>query len=144
MVDAFHRVATGAHRALFVGSKGRVSKTVMGMPVVELVTVGRKSGQRRTTMLTAPIIEDDRLVLVASFGGDDRHPAWYLNLRAQPEVEVTRGGRTRPMVARVVSAEERRELWPRIVSAYAGYDEYRKRTDRAIPVVMLEPTGGRS
>lgn len=139
--DAFHRVTTGMHRAVFSGSRGRVFGRAMGMPVVELVTVGRKSGKPRSTMLTAPIIEDDRLVLVASFGGDDRHPAWYLNLRDNPEVEVTYQGRTRRLVARTASAEERDELWPRITATFSGYAEYQRKTARQIPVVVLEPAG---
>lgn len=139
--DAFHKVTTGMHRAVFSGSRGRVLGRAMGMLVVELVTAGRKTGKPRSTMLTAPIIEGDRLVLVASFGGDDRHPAWYLNLRDDPEVEVTYQGRTRRLVARTASAEERDELWPRITAAYHGYAEYQRRTARQIPVVVLEPAG---
>lgn len=137
--DVAHKLATGAHRAVFTASKGRLFGRALGMPVVELVTVGRKSGKMRTTMLTAPIVDEDRMVLVASFGGDDRHPTWYLNLRANPEVRVTDGGTTRTMTARVASEEERAELWPRIVSTHPGYEQYQSKTDRTIPVVVLEP-----
>src|SRR4051812_12516344 len=71
--DVLLRVATGVHRALFTVSKGRLFGRVLGMPVVKLVTTGRRSGRERTTMLTVPIVDGERLVLVASFGGDDRH-----------------------------------------------------------------------
>ena len=99
----------------------------------------RKSGQRRTVMLTAPILEDDRIVLIASKGGDDRHPDWYRNLVDEPDVEITVGDTTWPMRARSASAEEKAELWPTVVEAYKGYAGYQKRTERDIPVVICEP-----
>jgi deazaflavin-dependent oxidoreductase (nitroreductase family) len=78
-------------------------------------------------------------VLVASKGGDDRNPDWYRNLTARPEVELTMDGRHRPMRARTATAEERDELWPRVVAAYKGYAAYQRRTDRDIPLVICEP-----
>ena len=69
----------------------------MGMPVLKLTTVGRKSGERRTTMLTSPLVEGDDVILVALFGGDDRHPAWYLNLVANPDAEIEIDGSKRLM-----------------------------------------------
>jgi deazaflavin-dependent oxidoreductase (nitroreductase family) len=109
------------------------------MPVVDLHTTGRKSGLPRSTMLTAPVIDGDRVVLVASKGGDDRDPDWYRNLMAHPEVELTMGSRRRPMLARQASAAEKAELWPRVVAAYQGYGGYQRRTERDIPLVILEP-----
>lgn len=109
------------------------------MPMIELHTRGRKSGKRRSIMLSAPLHGDGRFVLVASRGGDDRDPDWYSNLVAHPEVEVTVRGRTRAMRARTVSPEEKAELWPRIVAAYPGYAAYQRRTRRDIPVVVCEP-----
>ena len=76
---------------------------------------------------------------MASKGGDDRNPEWYLNLTANPGVDVTLNGTTTPMRARTASAEEKAELWPTIVAAYKGYAGYQKRTDRDIPVVICEP-----
>ena len=137
--DAFYKVGTGIHRAIFNVSKGRIFGRAFGMPLIELVTTGRRSGKARATMLSVPIIDGDRLVLVASFGGDDRHPAWYLNLRSNPEVRVTIAGLTRTMIARIATGEERAELWPRITSVYEGYARYQQRTERQIPVVILEP-----
>src|SRR5215204_2893418 len=87
--DAFYKVGTGIHRAIFNVSKGRIFGKAFRMPIVELVTTGRRSGKARATMLAVPIVDGGRLVLVASLGGDDRHPAWYLNLQANPEVRAT-------------------------------------------------------
>lgn len=139
--DVFYKVGTGIHRAIFNISKGRIFGRAFGMPIIELVTTGRSSGKARVTMLSVPIIDGDSLVLVASFGGDDRHPSWYLNLRANPEVRVTIGGSTRTMIARIATEEERAELWPQIISVFEGYARYQKRTERPIPVVILEPPG---
>ena len=137
--DLMARVVTGAHEAVFRASGGRLLSSCGGMPVLVLTTVGRKSGQPRSTMLTAPVRDGERLVLVASYGGDDRHPAWFLNLRDNPDVTVTMDGRTRPMRARVASPEEKADLWPRVVAAYQGYGGYQSRTSREIPVVIIEP-----
>ncbi|TDW77206.1 nitroreductase family deazaflavin-dependent oxidoreductase [Kribbella pratensis] len=137
--DRLYKVFTRLHLAVFLGSKGRLFGRAMGMPIVGLQTIGRRSGQRRTTTLAAPIVEDDRVVLVASFGGDERHPAWYHNLRANPAVQVTLRGRTRPLMARTATGTERSALWERIVAVYDGYGRYQDRTDRQIPVVVLEP-----
>ena len=139
--DTLHKVSTGGHRLIFKASKGRLFGRLLGMAVVELVTIGRKSGKKRRTMLTVPIAEPDRLVLVASFGGDDRHPTWYLNLRSNPRVQVTGVGRSRTMVGRTASDEERAELWPKIVASSPVYASYQKRTSRKIPVVLLERPG---
>jgi deazaflavin-dependent oxidoreductase (nitroreductase family) len=110
-----------------------------GMPAVELHTTGHTSGRRRSVMLTSPVYQPDRVVLVASKGGDDRDPEWYRNLVANPDVELTAMGTTRPMRARTATDEERAQLWPRIVRAYRGYGDYPRRTDRPIPVVIVEP-----
>ena len=110
----------------------------MGMPAVELHTTGRKSGRRRSVMLTSPVFEPDRLVLVASKGGDDRHPDWYRNLVAEPDVEITVEGELRPFRARTASPSEKAELWPKVVAAYKGYAGYQRRTTRDIPLVICE------
>ncbi len=109
------------------------------MPAVELRTVGRKSGKPRATMLTAPIVDGERVVLVASKGGDDRDPDWYRNLAAHPDIELTIAGERRSMQARTASAEEKADLWPKIVAAYKGYGGYQQKTNRDIPVVICDP-----
>jgi deazaflavin-dependent oxidoreductase (nitroreductase family) len=109
------------------------------MPVVELTTTGRKSGQPRTVMLTSPAEEGDAIVIVASRGGDDQHPAWFLNLRDHPDVEVAYAGKPKqPMRARVATPDERAALWPRVTAKYKGYANYQTKTDREIPLVLLE------
>jgi deazaflavin-dependent oxidoreductase (nitroreductase family) len=137
--DIGARLVTGFHEAVFRLTNGRLANRGFGMPVLVLTTAGRKSGKKRTTMLTSPVQDGDAVVLVASYGGDDRHPQWFLNLRDNPEVEITMDGRTRSMRARVASPEEKAELWPRVVEAYRGYGQYQRRTDRDIPLVICEP-----
>lgn len=126
------------HRLVLGLTGGRFPKRLGGMETLELHTTGRKSGQRRSTLLTTPLLDDRRLVLVASKGGHDQHPDWYLNLTTNPDVEITRGGRTRKMRARTASQEEKAELWPQIVSAFRGYAGYQQRSARDIPVVICE------
>lgn len=127
------------HRAALTLSGGRWPKRLLGMQPIELHTTGRKSGQRRSTMLTAPVYDPDRVVIVASKGGHSDHPDWYKNLSANPDVEVTVDGTTRPMVARTATTAEKADLWPRITTAYKGYDGYQRNTTRNIPVVIIEP-----
>jgi deazaflavin-dependent oxidoreductase (nitroreductase family) len=137
--DALARLISGSHEQLFKATSGRIGGNVAGMPALILATTGRKSGKVRKTMLTTPIQDGDAIVIVASYGGDNRHPAWYLNLRDNPDVEVTMRGTTRKMRARVASSEEKARLWPRVTEKYRGYAAYQKRTDRDIPLIILEP-----
>lgn len=139
MVEAGAWLLEHGHRTMLKLTGGRWPKRIMGMQPVELHTIGRRSGQRRSTMLTAPICEADRAVVVASKGGHSDHPDWYKNLRANPEVELTIADTTKPMRARTASESEKAELWPKLVAAYKGYDGYQRNTDRDIPVVILEP-----
>lgn len=139
MMDVVVKSMNAAHRAALKVTRGKLGKTVFGMTVVELHTTGRKSGQRRSVMLSSPIHEADRVVIIASKGGDDRHPDWYHNLVADPAVEITENGVTCPMRARTATPDEKAELWPEIVAAYKGYAGYQSRTDRDIPVVICEP-----
>src|SRR3954451_17868906 len=141
MKDLMARAGNVVHRAVVNVSGGRIGGTGFGMPVVELTTTGRKSGQRRSTMLTTPVHDDNRVERVASYGGDDRHPSWFLNLRDNPDVELKMRGKTRAMKARVASPHEKAELWPEVVGRYKGYAQYQTRTHRDIPLVILEPVG---
>ena len=128
------------HRSLLKISGGRLGWRAGGMPVVELTTRGRKSGQPRRVMLTSPVQEGDAIVIVASRGGDDTHPAWFLNLRDNPEVEVSlKGGPKQPMRARIADAGERARLWPKITADFKNYAQYQTKTEREIPLVFLEP-----
>ena len=139
LTDLGFKLTGRLHRAVLQLSGGRVGGTIAGMPVVELRTTGRTSGQQRSTTLTAPIADESRVVLVASKGGADRDPDWYRNLVANPEVEVIIAGRNRPLRARTASPQEKAELWPRVVAANPGYDNYQRRTQRDIPLVICEP-----
>jgi deazaflavin-dependent oxidoreductase (nitroreductase family) len=139
LADIGLKAMSRTHRAIVRLSGGRVLGSAFGMPAVDLHTIGRKSGRPRSTMLTAPVIDGDRVVLVASKGGDDRDPDWFRNLVANPEIELTMAGRRRPMRARRASAAEKAELWPRVVAAYQGYGGYQRRTGRDIPLVICEP-----
>jgi deazaflavin-dependent oxidoreductase (nitroreductase family) len=137
--DTAARIATGLHRVIYNASGGRLLNTGLGMPVVVLTTLGRSSGQPRQTMLTIPYRWDDKITLVASNGGDVREPNWCRNLRTNPDVEVTLKGETSKMRAHIATDAERADIWPKITGAHRNYDGYQKRTDREIPVVILEP-----
>lgn len=128
------------HRALIWITRGRVGWHLSGMPMLELTTIGRKSGEPRSTMLSSPMQPDTSYIVVASRGGDDKHPAWYLNLVANPAVEVVyQGGEKQHRVARVATAAERAELWPKITADHKNYGEYQVKTDREIPLIFLDP-----
>ncbi len=130
------------HRALLRLSGGRFGWTLLGMPVVELTTIGRKSGLPRSVMLTSPLQEGAVMVVVASRGGDDRPPAWLLNLEANAAVEVSvNGGTRKPWTARVATGEERARMWPVLTAHHRNYAAYQRKTDRQIPLVLLEPVG---
>jgi deazaflavin-dependent oxidoreductase (nitroreductase family) len=129
------------HRAVQKLSFGHLGWDALNMPVLELTTKGRKSGRPRSVMLTSPLQEGDTLVIVASRGGDDHHPAWFLNLRDDPNVEVRlKGEPSRRMHAQVATTEERARLWPQITSSHKNYAGYQTKTDREIPLVLLTPT----
>jgi deazaflavin-dependent oxidoreductase (nitroreductase family) len=134
------KVLNTVHKGLVKVSGGRIGRTAGGMPVVELTTTGRKSGQPRTVMLTSPVQEGDTIVVVGSRGGARDHPDWVLNLQKEPRVEVSfKGGARAPYTARVATAEERARLWPKATAAYKNYDSYQRKTDREIPLVLLDP-----
>jgi deazaflavin-dependent oxidoreductase (nitroreductase family) len=135
---ATFKIANVAHRLVLKVTGGRLGWRGAGMPVLQLTTIGRKTGEPRTVMLTAPIHDEDSLVVVGSRGGTDVHPAWVHNVRANPEVTVAMRGSTRAMRARVLGPEERAEVWPRVVEASPQYGEYQRKTDREIPLVVLE------
>jgi deazaflavin-dependent oxidoreductase (nitroreductase family) len=128
------------HRTVLAASFGKLGWNAGGMPVVELTTTGRKSGEPRSCLLTSPLQVGDTYVIVASRGGDDHHPAWFLNLQANPDVQVAIGGKPKaPRRARVATPEERAEMWPKITAKYKGYAGYQTKTTREIPLVLLEP-----
>jgi deazaflavin-dependent oxidoreductase (nitroreductase family) len=137
--DVVIRIMSALNVWLFRLSGGRLgAKFLGGAPVLLLTTTGRRSGQKRT----APVLylrDGERLVVVASKGGFSQHPAWYLNLAQNPDVEVEIGAERRPMRARAAGDAEKQALWPRLVTMYRDFDDYQARTEREIPVVLLEP-----
>jgi deazaflavin-dependent oxidoreductase (nitroreductase family) len=110
-----------------------------GQQVCLLTTTGRRSGQARTTPLMC-FPHGDGLVVIASNGGSDRYPAWYHNLTAHPQVTVQVGSDVRTMTARTATAEERAEIWPRVIARAKNFAGYEKKTRRVIPVVVLTPS----
>ncbi|MDJ0335845.1 nitroreductase family deazaflavin-dependent oxidoreductase [Salinibacterium sp. G-O1] len=137
-MNAMNRI----HRALIRLTRGRVGWHLSGMPMLELTTTGRTSGEPRSTMLSSPLQPGGSYVVVASRGGDDKHPAWYLNLVANPAVEVDyQGGGKQKRLARVATATERAELWSVVTADHKNYAQYQSRTDRQIPLVFLDPVG---
>jgi deazaflavin-dependent oxidoreductase (nitroreductase family) len=134
----FQRLFTKAHAGIYKLTKGKVGGKFGKSENVVLTTKGRKSGKPRTTPLVVTP-DGDRLLLVASNGGNDRAPDWYLNLVANPDVTILRGTTETKMHARTASAEERPDLWQKVVANYKGYDGYQTKTSREIPVVVCEP-----
>ncbi|QVQ54913.1 nitroreductase family deazaflavin-dependent oxidoreductase [Spiractinospora alimapuensis] len=111
---------------------------VRGTTVLLLTTTGRKTGEKHTTPLIYREI-DGRYVIVASNGGAENHPAWYLNIQADPAVVAQVGSEMFPALASTASDAERPMLWSEMTEVWPDYDDYQKTTDRIIPVVVLEP-----
>ena len=140
--DRFLKTMNGVHKGLLRLSGGRLGWTAADMPVLELTTTGRRSGRPRPVMLTSPLMDGDRIVIVASKGGEDTHPAWFLNLREDPQVTVSmKGAPGMSMLASIASPGERDRLWPIVVDEQARYGGYQENTEREIPLVLLEPAG---
>ena len=133
--------AMKGHTLVYRLSGGRIGHTFPGLPTMLLLDhVGAKSGTKRTSPLLY-IKDGDDLVLVASKGGYPRHPGWFHNLQAHPDTTVQVGSERREVHARVATPEERERLWPRVVESYGSYRDYQERTEREIPLVILEPRG---
>jgi len=128
---------------LYEGSGGTRGTTLRdtGLPVVIITNRGARSGKLRKTPVMR-VEHDGRYAAIASQGGAPTHPRWYYNLRAEPSVELQDGSRKQDMIAREVGGEERARWWERAVAAYPPYAEYQQRTDRQIPVFVLEPVDG--
>jgi len=124
------------HAFLYRATRGVVGGHMDGLDILLLHTRGRRSGEWRC--VPVPYFESGRdLLLIASFGGNDRHPAWYLNLRAHPEVELQVGGRKLGSRAETATGEERARLWQQVIDDQPRYADYQRKTSREIPVVVL-------
>jgi F420H(2)-dependent quinone reductase len=124
--------------ALYEATDGKEGGTLEGKPVVILTTRGRHSGALRKSPLMR-VEHDGRYVVLASLGGAPQHPVWYLNLEADPRVTLQDGAKVMELRARTATPQERAEWWPRAATAWPAYDDYQTKTDREIPVVILEP-----
>ena len=128
-----------AHQWVYDRSGGRIGASLAGRPMLLLRTVGAKTGQHRTAALLY-VRDGDDYAVIASKGGDDRHPGWYHNLRADPDVEIQVGTDTVPGRASVAEGDRRAQLWARADEVNKGqYEVYQSRTDRRIPVIVLTP-----
>ena len=123
---------------VYRASGGRLLGRVGQARVLVLTITGRRSGTPRTVPLLF-IPDGERFVIVASQGGHDTHPAWYLNLRAHPDATVRIGARVMPVTARDADAAEAERVWPELVAVYSRWEEYRLRTTRRFPIVFLSP-----
>jgi F420H(2)-dependent quinone reductase len=119
-------------------TRGRFVDGIGGAPFILLTTKGRKTGRLRTT----PVLylqDGSDLIVVASFGGNDMHPAWYLNLKQSPEAEIVIRGERRRVTSREITREEKKLIWPQLVKLYPQFDVYQQRTSREIPLLRLLP-----
>lgn len=125
------------HTRQYVESGGADGHDWNGVPALLLTTTGRKSGFRRRTALIYGV-DDAAYVVVASKGGAPDHPAWFLNLQATPDVDLQVGADVFAARARVTTGDERDRLWQALAQIWPAYDEYATKTDRQIPVVVLD------
>jgi deazaflavin-dependent oxidoreductase (nitroreductase family) len=131
------------HRALYSASDGRIGSHIWGLPIVLLTTTGRQTGRLRTVPLCS-LQQGESYVVIASYGGLDRSPSWWLNLQRDPHATLQLGNSTRNVVAREARDSERDLLWAEVTRIAPGYLGYERRTARTIPVVLLEPATGTS
>lgn len=138
----FVRLATrylGAlHRVLYSASGGRIGSRMWGLDILLLTTIGRRSGRARTVPLCS-LRDGENFVVIASYGGLDRSPSWWLNLQHEPRATARIGLKTYDVVAREATPIERERLWANVTARAPGYLDYQRRTARRIPVVLLEP-----
>jgi deazaflavin-dependent oxidoreductase (nitroreductase family) len=146
--DGTVRRLSSLHKAVFKLTRGRVGGRLVDNDMLLLTTAGARTGRGHTVPLLF-LGYDVSFVVIASYGGRDDHPQWYRNLRANPVASVQVGTRSTEVTARTASGEERSRLWRDVVRGYDQYRIYQSRTDREIPIVVLEPTvlplaGGRT
>jgi F420H(2)-dependent quinone reductase len=139
VISTMQRIGLNIHQWLYEKTDGRIGQSIGGRPMLLLRHVGAKTSKERTSALLY-VPDGDKYAVIASKGGDPKHPAWYHNLVAHPDVEIQIGRKTIPVRARVTEGEERERLWKRADEINkGGYTQYQSKTDRKIPVVVLEP-----
>jgi deazaflavin-dependent oxidoreductase (nitroreductase family) len=136
MRDRTAKQLSALHTLLYRATQGVLGRRLVKNDMLLLTTVGRRTNKPHTVPLLY-LRDGGNLAVVASWGGRDNHPEWYLNLSAEPQVRVQVRSRRMEMAARTASPEERDRLWPQVLAAYDGYANYQSRTDREIPIVIL-------
>ncbi len=139
MHDLTFKIGSGMHRTLYRVTRGRVGSRGSGLDFLLLTTFGRKTGKRHTVPLQH-FNDSNRTIVIASKGGSENHPHWYLNLESNPQVEVQIRKSKTKMVASTAVAGERKRLWEFVTGRYGGYKDYQRKTTREIPVVILSRT----
>jgi deazaflavin-dependent oxidoreductase (nitroreductase family) len=132
------KLGTIVHSGVYRATGGRLLGRMGQSPILLLNTTGRKSGKKRATPLLY-IVEGEDFVIIASKGGTPSHPAWYLNLKANPDASVEVGDRKVRVRAEEVEGEEKERLWKKMAEMYPTYDDYQKKTKREIPLLVLHP-----
>ena len=132
------RMGSGAHAGVYRATGGKLFGRIGKSPILLLNTVGRKSGRKRTSPLLY-VVNDEDFVVIASKGGAPTHPAWYLNLRANPDAMVEVGDREVRVRAEEADSEEKARLWQKMVEMYPTYEDYQEKTEREIPLLVLHP-----
>jgi deazaflavin-dependent oxidoreductase (nitroreductase family) len=132
------KLGTGAHAGVYRATGGKLFGRMGKSPILLLNTVGRKSGTKRTSPLLY-VMDGEDFVIIASKGGAPTHPAWYLNLKGNPEATVEIGDQEVRVRAREADSEEKARLWQKMVEMYPTYDDYQKKTEREIPLLVLHP-----
>lgn len=137
-VTVFMKWMGKANTWIYRRTNGKLGGTFQNAPVALLTTTGRKSGEPRVSPLLY-LREGDRVILGASRGGSDKHPLWYLNLKANPKVSVQIKDEVLSLTAREANDAERAEYWPKMVAMYPTFEDYKSWTDRVIPIVICDP-----
>jgi deazaflavin-dependent oxidoreductase (nitroreductase family) len=135
------KLGSGAHAEVYRATGGKLFGRIGKSPILLLNTVGRKSGRKRTSPLLY-VMDGEDFVIIASKGGAPTHPAWYLNLKANPDATVEVGDREVRVKAQEVDSEEKVRLWQKMVEMYSAYDDYQSKTKREIPLLLLRPVEG--
>jgi F420H(2)-dependent quinone reductase len=132
------KLGSGAHAGVYRATGGKLFGRMGKSPILLLNTVGRKSGKKRTSPLLY-VMDDEDFVVIASKGGAPTHPAWYLNLRANSDASVEVGDREVRVRAEEADPEDKPRLWQMMVEMYPAYDDYQKKAEREIPLLVLHP-----
>jgi F420H(2)-dependent quinone reductase len=135
------KLGSGVHSGVYRATGGKLFGRMGKSPILLLNTTGRKSGKRRTSPLLY-VMDGDDFVIIASKGGAPTHPAWYLNLKADPDASVEVGDREVRVRAEEADPEEKVRLWQKMVEMYPTYDDYQRKTKREIPLLILHPVEG--